>query len=450
MLEELLVQEEGKTLEFKESTQSLQSIVKTIIAFANTAGGIVVIGVKDKKKEVIGISNVLLEEERLANVIAESIVPLLIPDIQIQSFRNRELIVIQVPHAVGPFYLKSAGLERGVYVRLGSTSRIADSEIILSLQMLARNLTFDELPCQGASLSDIDESLIDRQLTPKLGDITQLQYQSLGILTKHPAKPIPTNGSILLFANNRIEWFPDSVIRCVRFSGDNRADIIDQLDITASLIAAADEVIMFIRRHTKNAAKIGHVKREDIPEYPPQALREAVINSIVHADYALKGSAIQVAIFSDRIEITNPGGLTYGQTIKLALAGVSRMRNRMMGRIFREIELIEQLGTGIQRVINIYQQLGGKPPQFEDLGTHFRVTLYSADLKQQPLLVWQKDLLALLTMGQRLGTAEIAKIWKVTTRTARSRLSEMIVLGLIERVGTSAKDPHAQFKVACK
>lgn len=185
MIELLLAQDEGKTLEFKECAKSLQPIVKSIVAFANTAGGTIVIGIKDKVKEVIGVSNVLLEEERLANVIAESIEPLLIPDIQIQSFRNKELIVIRVPHLAGPYYIKSARIERGVYVRLGSTNRIADSETILSLQLLAKNISFDELPCVGASISDINEPLIKEDLSSKLGGITHRQYSSLGIVSRH-------------------------------------------------------------------------------------------------------------------------------------------------------------------------------------------------------------------------------------------------------------------------
>ena len=447
MIEILLSREEGKNLEFKENTSSLQPIVRTIVAFANTAGGVIVIGVQDKTKKVIGVANILLEEERLTNIIAESIQPLLIPDIQIQSFRNRELLVIHVPHMIGPFYLKSAGLERGTYIRLGSSNRLADHETILSLQMLAKNISFDELPYIGSSLSDLNETLIAKQLSYKFSNVTRQQYSSLGILTRRGNQLIPTHGGILLFAKNRLDWFPDSLIRCVYFSGETRVDIVDQLDIKSSLIDAIDEILMFIRRHTRVGAKIGTIKREDIYQYPPQALREAIINALVHANYAIKGSSTQVAIFSNRIEITNPGGLPYGQTIQLALSGVSLMRNRMMGRIFREIELIERLGTGLKRIIEAYRQNGLQQPEFQDMDTYFRVILYSVDKKAQPILSWQKELLEIFSKRKSLSTSEIAKIWEVTTRTARNRLALMLKLGLIEHVGTSIKDPYGVYKI---
>jgi ATP-dependent DNA helicase RecG len=450
MLETLLTQNESKTLEFKENTKSLPTILKAIVAFANTSGGAIVIGVKDKTKEIIGIEHVLQEEERLASVIADSIRPLLIPDIQIRSYRNRELIIILVPHIAGPVYLKATGLERGVYVRIGSTNRLADHENILSLQMIAKNISFDELPCVGTTLPDVDDNLIKQQLASRFKSITYHQYQSLGISAKHSNKSVISNGGVLLFCRDRYKWFPDSAIQCVCFAGETRAEIIDQIDITSPLIVALDEIVMFIKRHTKTSAKIGELKRKDIPQFPPLAVREAVINAIIHADYSMKGTSTQIAIFSNRIEFTNPGALPYGQTIELALSGISRMRNRMMGRIFREIKMIERLGTGLQRIVDIYKKLPVIQPTFEELNTYFRVTLFSSDAALTPLISWQKELIDTLAKEKELNTSSIAKLWNVTTRTARTRLSEMLVLGLIERLGTSPKDPHAVFKIPAK
>jgi predicted HTH transcriptional regulator len=124
MIEELLAKEEGKTLEFEENTQSLQKIIHTIVAFANTAGGYLVIGIKDKTKEIIGLVNVLQEEERIANAIVDSVTPLLIPSLQFHTWRGRDLLLISVPHSFGPYYIKS----KGTYIRFGSTNRIADAQ----------------------------------------------------------------------------------------------------------------------------------------------------------------------------------------------------------------------------------------------------------------------------------------------------------------------------------
>lgn len=313
--------------------------------------------------------------------------------------------------------------------------------------MLAKNISFDELPCAGAVPSDIDNTAIKIYLSLILNNITEKQYESLGIVSRRYGKLYPTNGGILLFGNDRFKWFPDASISCVCFSDETHEEIIDQQEIKSPLIMAHEEILSFIRRHTKVGAKIRESIREDILEYPPQAIREAVINAIVHADYSLKGSRIQVAIFSNRIEITNPGGLPYGQTMEFALSGVSLMRNRVMGRLFREIKLIERLGTGLKRIISIYEKTNAKRPIFEELNTHFRVTLYSINTLAIKLELWEQRLMEKLAQKDSLSTTAIAKLWKVTTRTARTRLKKMIEEGLLNRVATSAKDPYAVFKL---
>src|SRR3990167_8095704 len=137
MIEQLLAENEGKTIEFKETARSLAGIMKTVVAFANSAGGVIVIGVKDKTKELVGLPQILSEEERLANAITDNILPLLTPDIEIQSIRGKELLNNLVSHRIGPNYLKSEGPERGVLVGFGSTIRSFDAEMLHSLRLLA-------------------------------------------------------------------------------------------------------------------------------------------------------------------------------------------------------------------------------------------------------------------------------------------------------------------------
>lgn len=447
MIEKLLTENESKTLEFKENAQSKNPIIKTVIAFANTSGGNIVIGVRDGTKEIIGIENILNEEERLTNIIAETIRPLIVPDIQIVSIRNRELLIIKVPFMVGPFHLKSVGIDGGTYIRLGSSSRKADEETILSLRMLAKNISFDELPCINSTLSDLHDDLIIEKLSRHLGNITKKQYESLGIVARHHNKLVPTNGAILLFGIDRFQYFPDSNIFCVSFSDETREHIIDQQEIRSPLILAMEEILTFVKRFTKTLAIIGEIERKDIPQYPYNALREAIINAIVHADYSSKGTSIQVAIFSNRIEITNPGGLTYGQSLELALSGVSKMRNRMIGRIFRETKLIERLGTGLGRILAIYGRTNVTQPIIEELNSNFRVTLFSTDIPVHSDEKWQDTLISALNSKKELGTQEIAKLWKVTTRTARNRLNKLVDLSIIYRFGTSHKDPRAVYRL---
>lgn len=446
-LENLLITHEGKTLEFKESTKSSLNIIKAVIAFANTAGGTIVIGIQDKTKEVLGIEHILLEEERIANVISDSIAPLLIPDIDIVTYKNKELIVIHVPYLVGPYYLKKEGLEKGIYIRLGSTNRLADTETIAYLQRLSRQISFDEMPCVGAHTNELDDYAILNTLRPILKEIDKKHYKSLGLTAQHHNKTYPTHGGILLFGINRFEWFPDSIIRCVCFSGTTREYIVDQKDVNNNLIAAVDDCIAFINRHTNMGAKIGVIKREDIPQFPPEAVREVVINAIVHADYAMKGVAIQIAVFSDRIEFTNPGGLPFGQTIESAISGISRMRNRVIGRIFRELKLIERLGSGLPRILEIYKNKSGKRPVLEEINNHFRAILFEITVPSKPNQAWEIQLLNVLSKGKSLNTKQIAILWEVTARAARLRLKSMLERNLIKRAAQSKTDPKATYSI---
>lgn len=450
MIEDILAFSESKTLEFKENTKPLTQVIKTVIAFANTAGGTIVFGIKDKTKEILGIQNILLEEERLANAIADSIESLLIPDIQICSYRKRELLILSVPHMPVPYYLKSVGKERGVYVRLGSTNRMADQETIVALERLAKNISFDELPCVEAPDTVLDATKLTEAFKRMQISKTSKNYERLGIRFSKLGKSHPTYGAILLFGQDRLDWLPDSMIRCVCFQGDDRTKIIDQIDLEDDLISCLDKIIEFIERHTATSARIGRTTREDIPQFPPILVREAVSNALVHADYAMTGASIQIAVFADRVEITNPGALPYGQTLDAAMSGISRMRNRVLGKVFRQMRLIERLGSGLQRMIRVCKEQGIQQPKFEEWNNQFRVILYGSTTPLIPLESWQKLLLDTLNEQPQLKTKQIAKLWSISDRTARTRLNAMLKLGLIERIGTSPKDPHATYCLSGK
>ena len=204
-------------------------------------------------------------------------------------------------------------------------------------------------------------------------------------------------------------------------------------------------MIAFIERNTRVEGKIGRIQRENITEYPAAAIREATINAILHADYSMKASHIQIAIFDDRIEFTNLGGLPFGQTLPKALAGFSCLRNRVIGRVFRELHLIEQWGSGLQRILAACSRHGLKAPEIEEFNNQFRVTIFSVQVGASKFLRWEEELLSYLRKEKSITTKEAAKIWRVTDRTARTRLKAMAEERLIQRIGTSEKDPRAIF-----
>lgn len=445
MIEQLLAENEGKTIEFKETTRSLGGIMKTVVAFANSAGGTIIIGVKDKTKVLVGLSEILSEEERLANAITDSVFPLLTPDIEIQSIRGKELLIIHVPHSIGPYYLKSEGPERGVYVRFGSTNRSVDAEMLDSLRLLAKKITYDELPHPEGHL----DPEVMKNVFEWVGKRPTAQaLENLGVETSRSGKKYPSNGGILLFGVNRLQLFPDSQVRCARFAGSTREKILDQIDINSPLPMAADLVIAFIERNISKEGQIGRMQRTDVLQYPPVAIREAVINALLHTDYAMTGCHIQVAIFNDRIEFTNPGGLPFGQTVERALAGSSRIRNRVIARVFRELHLTEQWGSGLRRIVEACKTQGLKPPFIEELNNQFRLTLYSEQIKEIVINSWGEVLLDYLRKENAISAKSAMKLWGVSARTTRVRLKQLQEEGIIVRIGTSENDPSASYIAA--
>ena len=444
VIRDLLSRHEGKTLEYKENSRPARRILRTVAAFANTAGGTLVIGVRDGTKEIVGVEDSLGEEERISSIIADGIRPLLVPDVQIVSWRDRELIIIRSPHLVGPYHVASEGPEAGVYVRLGSTNRRAGPELITAIRLLATNKYFDEQPCPEMDSEAIDFraaseffSQVSRKLTPSA-------HSSLGLLVPHAGRQYPSRGAVVLFGKQRRAVFPDAVIRCARFKGEDTTRFIDKTEIDEYLPRAVESTLSFIERHTADRPVIGRIRRRDVPEYPPAAIREAVINAIVHADYSIGGMNTSVAVFSDRIEITNPGMLPFGLTIESVLSGVSRLRNRVIGRVFRELGLIEQWGSGIGRMISACDEAGIAAPLFEELGTSFRVTLFNAPIAgvSPKIPEWQEQLEAYLAAHDEMSTAIGAKLWNTSDRTARTRLRKLVANGLLAEIGTGPRDPR--------
>lgn len=156
MLDTLLTQPEGKTLEFKRDLSSPKPVLKTLVAFANTAGGRLVVGVDDQR-QVVGVAQPLDDEERLCNLIADSIAPRLVPQVELVTVQGKTLLVVDVfVSGSRPHWLKAEGPEHGVYVRLGSSNRQADAALVNELRRSAEGVSFDELPMPELGVDDLD------------------------------------------------------------------------------------------------------------------------------------------------------------------------------------------------------------------------------------------------------------------------------------------------------
>lgn len=443
----LLSRNEGKTLEFKRDLSSPEGVLKAIVAFANTSGGILLLGVENGTKRVTGIRDVLAEEERLASLIADSISPKLVPSMEVMPWRKAQVIAVEVyPSPNRPHYLNRLGPADGVLVRVGSTNRRADSFLIEEMRRYNQASSFDEQPMPALNSEAIDFRVASEFFKP-IRKLTMAGLQSIKITTTYQGHVVPTIGGILLFGPARLQHFPDAWIQAGRFAGKDRRRILDSTEVRSYLPGAAAEVIAFLRKHMTREAVIGAVKRTDLWTLPLVAVREAIMNAIVHADYAQRGAPIRVSLFDDRMEIENPGLLPFGLTIEDIQKGISKLRNRVIGRVFQELGLIEHWGSGIQRMTGACREQGLEDPRFEEIGTHFRVTLSAVRHRAPDTDKRDRSILDALTAHADAGlsTSQVAKQTGVSARTARTRLAALVQRGLVTEIGSGPQDPQRRY-----
>jgi ATP-dependent DNA helicase RecG len=350
-IQKILQQPESKQLEFKQDLSSPKPMMKTLIAFANTAGGSLIIGVGDKG-EVIGVENPLDEEERLASLIADHVTPRLVPSIEMVTIEDKTLLVVEVFLSnTRPHWLKSLDPEAGTFVRLGSTNRQADRALIADLHRSVEGVAYDQMPMPELTIDDLDINAA-QQIFASKRDLNEQTLITLKLLTIYQGKPVPTKGAVLLFGKERTFHFDDAWIQCGRFIGTDKNDIFDHIELYDHLPQAVDSIMLFLKKHAMRGADFSEIRRKDVWSIPLTILREVVINALVHADYSHRGTPFRIAFYDDRIEVESPGILLPGMTVEEMKRGVSQIRNPVIARVFRELNLIEQWGSGIPGIFH--------------------------------------------------------------------------------------------------
>ncbi|HEY4255160.1 MAG TPA: ATP-binding protein [Chlamydiales bacterium] len=449
----LLAQPESKTLEFKRDLSSLGPVLKTIVAFANTAGGTLIIG-RSSEGDILGVADIFKAEEQLAGAIAENIRPSMFPEIEIATEGNKNLLVVRVAHWRAPFYIKQQGIPRGVYIRLGSTSRPISEELLNELQRSVISHSYDEQSLSDVLKNSLDLDYAVQKFRHVEKEVSEEKLRALNVLIAAGNRLVPSVGGLILFGKNtaRQSHLPDARVRCARFLGKDKVLILDQYEPEGTILDAVEPVLAFIQRNTRLAAEILSVRRKDIPEYPIVAVREALINALVHTDYSCTGAQIQVAIFDGRLEIQNPGMLPFGFTLEDLKTGVSRIRNRVIARVFHELKLMEHWGSGYKRIIEACKAGGYPEPKWEEFGTFIRVTFYSHPKtviptpERQPWIAEDGDhpeqdreqaILRLFENGERLPFRVIIKriALPMSDRTLRYALKALKNQGLLESRG---------------
>lgn len=360
---------ESTNIEFKEMVEynKSKSWLKSVSAFANSTGGTLLFGVRDVDKKPVGLDNVIKDSEKISELINNKITPL--PRYELNAIKEDGKEFIEVKVGDGPrtpYYYNSDG-RKEAFIRSGNQSISAPKHILENLILKGQNTTFDELPSRY-DISDVSFTLLNVSLKNETGkEINKdKDYISLELATKD--KKV-TNAGLLLSDQGLLI---QSRIFCTRWKGLVKGtidgDAIDDKEYTGSIISLLENAETFIKNHSIIGWKIEDMKRVETQDYPVRAIREAIVNAIIHRDYQIVGSEIHIDIYDNRLEITSPGGMIYGRFIQdLDITKISSMRrNRVISDIFNRLHLMERRGSGLTRIVESYNDYNIKPTFISD------------------------------------------------------------------------------------
>ena len=386
-IEEILAGE-SKNVEFKENLPEKSiKYMKSVVAFANGTGGIIIFGISDKSREVVGFDkeDVFKKMDAIANAISDSCEPAIIPDITLQTVDGKTVIVVEVSEGrQRPYYIKALGRESGVYVRVAGTTRLADEYMIKELLFEGGNRYYDQALCTGMNITDEDIDALCKAMKEQavrnahneeqkasIKDVGRQQLRSWGLLIERDGKDYPSNAFAILTGNGGLHV----ATQCGVFKGTTKAVFVDRREYTGPLWEQIDEAFQFVLRNIHLGATIVGIYRQDIYEIPPDAIRELIINAMVHRSYLDHGT-VQVAVYDNRLEITSPGKLPMGQTVERMKEGYSKIRNEALAHAFAYMNLIEHWGSGIPRIIDKVKAAGLREPEFIGGEVDLRINVY--------------------------------------------------------------------------
>ena len=402
---------EDTFLEYKETRFSgnrlteprRQSLADELAAFANSHGGVLVLGVEDRTREVTGIplSRLDAAERFVHELCQDSIEPPLAPVVErlwLPATTGEEVAVIKIEVAPSLFVHRSPG---GFLHRVGSAKRVMASEYLARLfqqRSQARLIRFDEQRVEDASFSELDTKLIERFRMPEVEEEIGTLARKLGMAAPGRDVMRPTVAGVLLGAPRPEQWLRHAYIQAVAYRDRTVPDALqspwyqlDADDIVGPLDAQVASACQFVDRNQRVRArkKLG---REDQPQYDMTAIFEAVVNAVAHRDYAIHGTRIRLHLFSDRIELYSPGALANTLTVE-ELPYRQASRNETLANLLAKCPvpsgiigletsrtaLMDSRGNGVPIILQRSKQLSGKLPEYRMFGDELRLTIYAAD-----------------------------------------------------------------------
>ena len=410
---------EGPLLELKrELTEGLK---KEVIAFANTNGGEIFIGVEDDGT-VIGLPNADKDLESVSSMLRDSIKPdiLVHTTAEIMTFEGKKVIKITISKGTRrPYHLANKGMKSsGVFLRHGTSVSNASDEAIRQMIIESDGSQYEEMRSLNQSLTFIEAEAQFKQLNLPF---EQQHRRTLGLINE---EGYFTNLGLLL--SDQCEHS----IKCARYDGFDKLHFQDRKEFHGSIIKQVNDVYEYIAMHNGKSATFEGLNRVEKLEYPEYAIREALINAVVHRDYSFSGS-ILIHIFHDRIEMVSVGGLVQGLTLEDIELGISQSRNPKLANFFYRMKWIESYGTGLQRIRESYRHAEKQP--FWEVGPNaFVITLP----KQTRALDEEDELIkAWIAEHEEFISKELEEYLDKSKSSVRLILEKLLDDHAIERIG---------------
>ena len=420
---------EGITKEFKR--EYTDDIKKTVIAFANTDGGDIWIGVEDDGS-IIGISQPDATILQVTNAIRDSIKP----DITLHTLcetrqvKGKSVVVIHVQKGTAsPYYLSGKGIRpEGVYVRHGASSVPATESCILKM---IKDTGGDSFETTRSLLQDLTFDQAAKAFKEEKIKFGSEQKRTLGLIGQDNSF---TNLGLLLSDQCA------HTIKAAVFEGNSKKIFKSRSEFSGSLLKQLEDSYLYLDQFNHIRAEFAGLKRIDMRDYPPDAIREALLNAIIHRDYSYSGS-ILVSVFEDRIEFVSLGGLTKGISFNDLMLGVSVLRNSRLADVFYRLHLIEAYGTGVPKIMEYYRGYAIQP-QIEVSDNAFKITLPNTNFNQREEYIlrdvfsdYEQQLLHFLTANHRGTRKQLEDASGISQATTIRVLNGLISRGVISKAG---------------
>lgn len=441
----LFSEKESSTLEFKQDLPKNNQIVKTIIGFANQFGGKLMIGISDTGS-VVGISPDTADEltDSLFKLIYDTSVPPILPSIYSLRFEDKLVLVIEVSQGMNkPYFVKSEGLAAGTYIRLGSMTIKATADIINELQQQSRGISYDVLPVYNASLNDLDYQhfegfLKSRRSGSYKGDVTNELLKSYHLIVEEHTRSYPTVAGILLFGKQPQKFLPQAFTICTQFSGYiGREGIIAGKDCEGTLFQQFESAFAWLWDILNKSSTIKGLKRKDTLEIPEEAIREVLLNSLLHRNWRIQGPN-RISVYPSRVEFFSPGVFPGPLRIGQLELGMTHSRNHSITKIFREAGYIESLGSGFPTIFNTYRKAGLERPQVMEGVEFVKCVLPRTKLKETGNLLYN-SIMSLFAAKDAITKKEVMEATNLSSASATRLLTELTKEKKLHRHGLGPK-----------